>query len=175
MNLKHAALALLITAVPGTTLAQDAPGEPDPLAGLLACAQIADDGARLACYDASAEGLRHAQASGDLVAIDRARVQEIERESFGFSLSSVASLLPNRRAEEAQGPAYVDLVVAQVLNRGDGPATFVMADGQRWAQVEAQSVQNVRVGDTIRIRRAALGSYLLTPEHGRAHRVRRVN
>ena len=58
--------------------------------------------------------------------------------------------------------------------RDDGKFVATLANGQMWAQTELNSRIEVRVGDTVRIRRGALGSYLLSNDAGMATRVRRV-
>ena len=171
-------VAATMVAWTGAATAQTATTSPptaEALTALYACAEISEDAARLACYDDAAGRVRRAQTEGSLVAVDRAQVQEMQRESFGFSLPSIANLLPQRADGQSDEPESVELQVTEVIAHGNGNHTFVMADGQRWTQVEGQRATNVRAGDTIRIRRAAMGSFLLQPSRGgAAHRVRRV-
>lgn len=169
------ALVLICAGLTGAPAAAQTPPRAEALERLYACASISEDAARLACYDEATGRLQSAQNAGDLVAVDREQVQQIQRESFGFSLATIANLLPQREDGGDDGPQFVELEVANIIAHGNGAHTFVMADGQRWTQVEAQRATNVRAGDTIRIRRGAIGSFLLVPSRGgAAHRVRRV-
>lgn len=67
--------------------AQDAPA--NPLAAVIACGQITDDAERLACFDREVATIESATQTGELVAVDRAAVREIERDAFGFNLPSL--------------------------------------------------------------------------------------
>ncbi|MGP1274464.1 MAG: hypothetical protein ACQRW7_03480 [Caulobacterales bacterium] len=63
-----------------------------PLETVIACADIEDGAARLACYDEQVANLRASVRSGELVAVDRPAVEAIERDGFGFSLPSLPRL-----------------------------------------------------------------------------------
>jgi len=147
---------------------------PEVLSGVYSCTEITEGGARLACFDAAVGRLRTAETQGDVVAVDRSRVETIQRESFGFNLPQLSRLMPRLGGRQDEPIASVQMQVERIIGRADGRSVFVLADGQRWAQVEAQSTRNVRPGDTVTIRRAALGSYMLVSARGgAAHRVRR--
>lgn len=171
MNLRTVPAALCALAVCSSAAAQDAPtpDSPEALNQLYACAAVAEDAARLACYDSAAGRLRQEQTEGRLVAIDRVQAEALQRESFGFELPSLASLMPRLGGDSEE----VEAQVSRLIGQSNGAVTFVMNDGQRWTQIESRSARNVRPGDTVHIRRAALGSYMLVAEHGPSHRVRR--
>jgi hypothetical protein len=155
-----------------------APEMRDLRRGVQDCAGVTDSTARLACYDQLAVDV-NAAPSTFMVPIDRERVQTLQRESFGFNLPSLSRLLPDFSShdDDNNAPAEVEslqLQVDRVINRPDGTHRFVMNNGQTWVQVEAQRANNVRTGDTVTVRRAMLGSFLLIPSRGgAAHRVRR--
>ncbi len=169
-----ALLFLPVTAAQAQTPAPDV--QPESLTRVYACSQISDDAQRLQCFDTAVSQLRQADAQGEFTAVDRRRVEEIRRESFGFSLPSVASLIPRigggERAEEQES---IQVRIAQITTRADGYRIFIMEDGQRWRQLERRHL-TFRVGDQVTIRRASLGSFMLVPEgNGGAHRVHREN
>ncbi len=117
--------------------------------------------------------MRQAEAEGQLVAVDRGQAEELERESFGFRLPSLSRLLPSMDGGD-RDLDNVEMTVARVRALANGYHAFVMENDQVWAQVEPQGVRNVRAGDTVRIERAALGSFrLISPRGGAGHRVRR--
>lgn len=151
---------------------------PAPNAGVLdqvyACATVSGETERLACYDQAVGRLRQAQTSGDIVAVDRAQAEEIERDAFGFSLPSLPRLFGRDRDAE---PAFTELQleIARVDARPNLPARFTMSNGQVWTQIGTEAVRHVRAGGAVRIRRAALGSFLMSVEAGGAAiRVRRT-
>lgn len=147
---------------------------PQALTDVYACAATSDDTARLTCYDAAVGRLRAADQAGRVVAVDREQVATLERESFGFSLPALSSLLPRRSPDERVEIESLEMMVTRVVRRADGKHHFLMDNGQVWTQVEAQPAFNVDPGDRISIRRAALGAFMLSPEDGLAHRVRRT-
>lgn len=146
-----------------------------PLEPVFACVDIADDAARLACYDQAVRNVRSAANEGRVVAVDREQVETLRRDSFGLSLPSIASLLP-RRNSESDALDEVALQVQSVSRYMDGRHVFEMSNGQQWVQIEPARARNIREGDTITIRRAALGSFMMVGARGgAAHRVRRMN
>ncbi len=148
---------------------------PDILNGVYACRDIAEDAARLACFDGAVGRLREAQTQGNFAAVDRGQVQEVQREGFGFNIGGLTRLLPRLGGGDAQSDDLesVEVVVERVVERANGYHAFVMTNGAVWVQVVAERARNVRPGQTVRIRRAAVGSYMLSPGAGSAHRVRR--
>ncbi len=164
--------AILWTSAPFAA-AQDAPTTPAALEAVYACANETDQTRRLACYDAAVATLRGAQSSGAVVAIDRANVEQMQRDSFGFNLPSIANLIP-QIGHEDNVVRSIDVTVTRMSLSATGRTTFYMSDDTVWVQVNAERVRNVRVGDTVAIERASLGSFMLSsPRGGMGHRIRR--
>ncbi len=148
---------------------------PQALTDVYACAQIEDDAARLTCYDGAVGRLRQAESQGEVVAVDRAQAEELERDSFGFHLPSLSRMLPSLGGDDAPIDS-IEATVANVRRNPLGYHTFQLENGQVWEQVEPQNARNVRIGDTVSIERAAFGSYrLISSRGGAGHRVRRQN
>lgn len=175
MRIALSSLAFLALASSAT--AQPAPPTPGVLDQVYACAAIAGEPERLACYDGAVGRLRAAESSGQVVAVDRARAEEVEREAFGFTLPSLPRLF-GRRGEGVAAPeevAEARLEIARVESRPNRPATFTMTNGQVWTQIDGESARNVREGGAVTIRRAAMASFLMSVEAGGpAIRVRRT-
>jgi len=165
-----AAALLVVLAWPSLALAQ-IPEAPAPeIAALYACGAIQDSSAQLACFNQATADIRTALEQGRLVAISRNQVETMQRESFGFRLPSIANLVGQ---SEGAGPEAIEATVQRIIS-GGGRAVFVFEDGQRWEQVEDRSTYNVRPGDRVTVRRAALGSFMLSGSRGGPpHRVRR--
>ena len=170
--MRYVLAALVLLGSSATAQEQAPPPDQGPLADVYACADITADADRLTCYDNAVGRVREAQTQGQFVAVDRNQVQAMRRESFGFSLPNLANLLSSRGNGD-EDVDRVELQVERVIAHGDGRSTFVMSDGQRWVQVDTRR-SNVQAGDTVVVRRAALGSFMLLPERSRAAlRVRR--
>ena len=114
---------------------------------LIDCASVADGAQRLACFDALILGLRQA---GDA--------------SFG-AVQAAKPVEPDR----------VSLAVSALDKGADGKLRFTMEDGQVWRQTDTTKLPNAGKGPwTAEIRKAAMGTFLLSLNHGRVVRVERV-
>jgi hypothetical protein len=138
---------------------------------LLACRALTENGARLACYDAAAGAIDSAERQGDLVVIDRAQADETRRQLFGFDLPTVPRLFSGAGGEDISA---IETTLQSASQVGEGRWLFRLADGSVWRQIDSEPVrfQN-RTGQPARVRKAALGSFLLTVGGSRAVRVRR--
>lgn len=151
---------------------QSTPAErPEVLSRLVACRSVTAPEARLACYDAAAGALDTAQRQGEVVVVDRAQVTAARRQLFGFELPNITLF------ETGAAPERIDSVettLTRAAMAGEGKWVFVLSDGSTWRQLDSERVtfQN-EAGQAVRVRRASLGSYLLTVGRSRAVRVRR--
>jgi hypothetical protein len=165
--------AVAVAALAPTALAQTPAATPQALTDVYACAQVQDDAQRLQCYDGAVGRLRQAETQGQVVAVDRAQAQELERDSFGFHLPSLSRLVPNLEGGDREIDD-VQMTVTRIRVSPHGYHTWEMENGQIWEQIEPEAARNVRVGDTVTIERAALGSFrLISSRGGAGHRVRR--
>ena len=60
----------------------------NPTDAIYACAVIAEDSARLACFDDAVGTLRTKEEAGLVQTIDVGQIETIEKEAFGFSMPS---------------------------------------------------------------------------------------
>jgi len=172
-------IGVLFVALAAPAAAQQGGQSPGVLDQVYACASVTDEAQRLACYDGAVGRLRAAQSAGELVAVDRAQVQEIERESFGFSLPSLPRIFSRSDGAGGSGAAVqqterLTLQVAAIRQRNTGVYVVTMSNGQVWEQSDQISMRRLRAGDQVEIRRASLGSFMLYHDRGPAVRVRRL-
>ena len=113
---------------------------------LMDCASVVDGVQRLACFDALTLELKQTSDT-----------------SFGA------------QAAKPTGPDRVSLAVSGLEKGADGKLRFTMEDGQVWRQVDTTKLPNAGKGPwTAEIRKAAMGTFLLSLNHGRVVRVERV-
>lgn len=151
----------------GHALAQGAKpvGAADPLAKLYTCAGLTDDSARLACYDEEVKRIEAAQKLGAFAAVDAASVQQIRRESFGFSIPSLPRLaLPRLGGAPAEDLRELKLTVSDISGP-EGRALITMTDGQVWRQNDTDRLR-FRKGDEVLIERGPVGNYLMSRARG---------
>lgn len=138
------------------------------------CRQVADNAARLACYDAVAAEIDSAQAAGDIVVVDRDQARAVRKQAFGFSLPSLSLFDREGKSEPLEA---VTLKVESAARGGDGKWVLRLEGGQIWRQIDTTELSRLpKAGATVTIRSAMLGSYKLTVSGSNvAIRVRREN
>jgi hypothetical protein len=174
-HIRHIPFALLVLAFGASAAAAQQPAaqaRPELLTRLIDCRAITDATARLSCYDTAASAFDSAEKQGDVVVIDREQVGVARRQLFGFALPSMPDLFQSGARPDALDS--IETTLTRAGQYGDGKWTFTLADGSIWRQIDIEPVrfQN-RPGQPVRVRRASLGSFLLTVERSRAVRVRR--
>lgn len=168
-----APLIVLAFATAPPTNAQEAaaPAGTPAIASLSSCRTVSEASERLSCFDRAALELETALRSGEILVVDRAQATAARRQAFG-STSAPADILQPPRSEDRVDA--IETTLTSATQAGDGRWTFVLADGAIWTQVDTDRVRiNNRVGEPVRVRRAAMGSYLLVVGHSGAVRVRR--
>lgn len=190
----------LIVGLSNPAFAQEA-SSPKEMDALFACQSQTEDAARLGCFDETVRTLRAANASGDLVALSRDEVENVERDAFGFNLPSLPRLrglfgsgdpdgkpndltrpIGNETAETPKDEKILKRVTLSVdrletFNRGR--YRFYLTNGQVWSQNDSDKLRRPRKGDNgileVEIRKAAFGTFLLQVNgSGRSVRVRRT-
>lgn len=167
-------------------------GEPG---GPAACAAIVADAARLACYDSiyrdvtavaatpatdgvsrkadpgtGATSVAAIAAAGSPGTVSVQPVRDPVAE-FGLTEQQKAAKQPDARPRLQE----LQAVVREVKKIGVDRWAFYLDNGQAWAQAESTLRQPFKTGDSIRIREAAMSSYLANgPNSGGSVRVRRV-
>jgi hypothetical protein len=94
------------------------------------------------------------------------------QDDFGLTEAAKRARDPEKAKETM--PESITQEVAAVTRKKDGELVVTLANGQVWTQLETDRRARVSVGDTVTIKRAALGSYLLVTESKLATRVRRT-
>jgi hypothetical protein len=141
------------------------------LSRLTACRAIADGPARLSCYDAAVSALDAAERQGEVVVMDRAQIGEARRQLFGFEMPALPRLFG---AEGQTSLDSIETTLQSASQVADNRWVFRLADGGVWRQIDSDPVRTrPRPGDAVRVRKASLGSFLLTIGGSRAIRVRR--
>jgi hypothetical protein len=65
---------------------------PDELIAIYKCKSIEKPEIRLECYDNAVERFEKADNDGDLVTVSKSKIQNVEREAFGFNIPSLSSI-----------------------------------------------------------------------------------
>ena len=140
--------------------------------GLARCATIVEADARLACYDALAGRATRNNSSVPVPvpapAPDRASAAPPDPAvaTGNFGLSAV------QQHTADQGPTAIEARITKVIVDQSQRGYLVLDNGQTWAITEGEMLLDA--GEAVTIRRAALGSFMLTSASKRSYHVRRI-
>lgn len=183
-SVRIATLAIAVMAAGAFSARAQAPTQ-DLLEALGRCAAIADDHARLACYDAASPRLKDALAAPpSSLPGNRTPTAEEERSWFGFDLGNLfgaspaqqttpqqfgSDRLPETKAKEDTAASIVDSITAGVTEISYTPfGRFIvfLDNGQVWRQsegdVDRAVFRKTATDNKVTISRGFIGSYNLT-------------
>ena len=161
-----------------------------PLEPIYACSNKSDPTERLACFDAAVATIRAKEAKSEIVTFDKQRVEKVRREAFGFSLPSLPKLgfpafgggpKADNKDQSVAAAAVADDIEEQSFTvvstrESAGRIVLTLENGQVWRLTEAGELNAPkRPPYSVKIRTAAMGSFILTVEgRNKGYRVRRV-
>jgi hypothetical protein len=168
-----AAAALLVVPIASAS-AQNPPreGPPAAFARAVQCRAITDPQERLACYDREVAALEQAERTSEIRVVDRQQVRQTRRTLFGLDLPDINIFGGGNDGETV---SEISSTIRSASQDANGKFVFVLADGARWQQTDTRNLVQPKAGQPIRIRRAAMGSFLANVGRQTAVRVRRVN
>lgn len=169
-------LVAALAAVPAAAMAQAPAAQqqrPQTFEALVRCRAIADDAARLRCFDEAAAALQAAAERRDVVVVDRAQVRESRRRLFGISLPGLPLFGGGDNDDDEVD--HVEGVVASASQDGLGHWMVTLQDGAVWLQTDNRPLAlRPRPGQPVLINRGALGSFMMRVNRQPGIRVRRT-
>ncbi len=135
----------------------DAHAAPD---AVHSCSSVVEPAERLRCFD-------RAFPPTSVV-----REAEADRGVREFGLDKPPA--PRQPESVAADPASIEERVTGLTSAADGTRVVTLGNGQAWALTEGASRGHLAVGDQVRLRKAALGSYMLVTPAGVPLRARRL-
>jgi len=148
------------------------PAEPAVIAALKACRAITADAERLACYDKAAQSVTKAQETGEVIIIDKQTARAARRQAFGLELPTLSIL--DRGADKAETEKLQSAVKSARVD-AEQRLVVTLEDGAVWRQIDDTMLgKPPKAGDTIEVRKASMGSYMMKIGSQPAIRVRRI-
>ena len=147
--------------------------KPNPADAVASCRGVADSAERLACFDKAAAEFVGAQERKELVVLDRSDVRKTRRSLFGFALPRI-KLFGGDSDDDAEDVKEIDGKVVSVTQVGPDRWSMTLDDDSRWLTTEMSRGFPPRSGESVNIKRGALGSYLALFNKRRSIRVRRT-
>ena len=138
---------------------------------LIDCKKIADPTQRLACYDQAAGALDQAEAKGDIVVVNREQARKVRRQAFGFTMPSISLF---ERGEKPEDVSSTEGKIASARKTLGGKWEIKLEDGAAWIQIDLTEIPiDPKPGQTVKIKRASMGSYMMEVGNQRAVKVHR--
>lgn len=147
--------------------------EIDTMDGVFACAAIQADAERLACYDEAAGRLKTAADAGEFTTITREELDRVKKDSFGlhtFSLPAIGRLAERSGDKKSPDLDEIEAGVVSVTKNARGQTLVTLDNGQVWRVTDSYELR-AKVVKTAIVRKAALGSFKMKLDNGRAVRV----
>lgn len=146
---------------------------PAAFAALVECRKIGEAAARLACFDARSAELEAAAQRRELVVVDSKQMRDTRRTLFGLTLPRLAILGGDDEAAQVKS---VEGVVSAARLDADSRWIVTLKDGATWRQIDSNVLGlEPRGGSKVVVRRAALGSFMMSVDKQPGIRVHRVN
>jgi hypothetical protein len=140
------------------------------------CSDLYDDAQRLACYDAAfgkparpgaaplapqAPSAVQAPAQSPAQAAAQASTQVPPRAPVAPAPGARIAPPPAAAPPAEQAPSSLTAAIASVRRISDERFVVTLDNGQVWEQLERDRAAEVKVGDRVTVRKAALGSFVL--------------
>lgn len=137
---------------------------------LLDCRLIGNDAARLACFDKQSAIASSAIERHDLVFIDREQARAVRRDRFGLSSPDFGGLFGDSRDQINQ----ISSSVTGATINGNGSLQVRLADGSVWVQTDDRTLEDVRPGAKVVVKRGAMSSYWVAIEGIASFKAKRI-
>ena len=148
--------------------------QPALFQAMVRCRAIAEDAARLRCFDEASAALEQAAQRRDIVVVDRGQVRESRRRLFGLALPRLPIFGGGDNDRDDEEITQLDGVVASASQDGLGHWNVRLRDGSFWVQVDNNLLAlRPAPGHPVTVVRGALGSYMMRVNRQPGIRVRR--
>ncbi len=135
------------------------PARAPVIQSVLDCRKVEDTAQRLACYDKAVDTVAKADASGDLVTVDRDQRRTLRRQAYGFNLPSLNMFDRGEKVEENE---RLTAKVASASQDKNGRWVVRLDDGAVWAHTDDSTLYpGPRPGSTAVVRKGSLGSFFM--------------
>lgn len=178
MHIGTVAALVSSIAISTTALAaeKNPPARSATLTRLVECRSISEPDERLACFDREVAALDAAEASKQVMIVDKEQVRKTRRSLFGLALPDLGIFGSGAGSDDDdEEAARLEAQIKSVSQVGYGKWAFELDDGARWVQTDDRPLGvEPRAGQTILIKRGALGSYMANVNGQRSFRVQRT-
>jgi hypothetical protein len=144
---------------------------------LVDCRQIADENARLACYDQQVATLELAEQRKEIFLVDKKQVQKTRRTLFGLPIPNLGLFGGGDKDDDTgqEGQlSEIEAVVKSASTNGGG-WLITIDEGSAWQQIDSTPLALApKPGMPVLIKRGALGSYKMSIRKQPPIKVKRI-
>jgi len=164
---------MVLAASPAAEAAPAPPPTAAQVKAVIDCRGVADDSARLACFDKAVAAMSAAEKSGELLTLDREQRRAVRRESFGLTLPSFDMFNRGEKPEEAN---QLTARVASASLNAERKWLIRLDDGALWEQTDDYDLNHgPHAGSTVVIFKGLFGSFFMKVDGQQAIRAKRVH
>lgn len=144
-----------------------------------ACAEIENNEDRLACYDTAVGRLKAAEEAGEVATVTRQEVEQVKKDSFGFSIPSLPKLaMPKLGGNDGDDGEIkeIEQAIVDVDKTRDNKLLITLANGQVWQQTDSLKIPVSKRSppQSAVVKSASFGSFKMKLGNGRAFKAKRV-
>lgn len=146
---------------------------PEIFRDVIDCLKINEIEERLACYDHNVRAMETAQKSKKLFLASDGQIKESRRGLFGLTMPNLKIF--GTGTDDAEEIKEITATIVSVRDTVNG-YIFELEDGAIWAQSEIRYLGSMpKKRQKIKIRKAALGSFMGKLDNGVGFRIKRLN
>jgi len=152
---------ILVGATAGMAKKPAAQERPEAFEALIKCKAIADEKARLQCFDAASTAMEQAAANHDLVVVDKKQMRETRRTLFGLEIPRL-HIFGGGDDDEGDEVKSIESTVSMAYPNQNGQWVVRLEDGSTWVQTDHNTIAvSPKKGTKVVVVKAALGSYMM--------------
>lgn len=152
------------TALVASTVAQAQPASPAPpvnfINDLRNCHAIANEEARLACYDTKVSTIIAASDAGDVTIVDRDDISRTRRQLFGFTVPNIGIFKDDNEDKEAA--ELLETIITSARRVSEKTWRFTTAEDAVWEINNAPArLASIKSGEPVSFKKASFGFYFI--------------
>jgi len=152
--------ALVVAASVAAAKKPPAVERPEAFEALIKCRSIADEKARLQCFDTTAAALEQASERHDLVIVDKKQIRETRRTLFGLEIPRLH--LFGGGDDDTEEVKSIESTVVNAYTNDNGQWVVRLEDGSTWVQTDHNVIAIIpKKGTKVKVVKASLGSYMM--------------
>lgn len=142
----------------------------DRLGDLRKCSAIAEDAARLACFDTAVASVIAQQDSGEITVVEKEDIETTRRSLFGFSLPKIGLF----GSSDDKADEILQSRITGLRRVRNDYWEITIEEGSVWRAANTPRRFKPQVGDPVELEAAAMGSFWFRVDGSHGVKARRI-